>query len=111
MKDEVFISYAEEDGAVASDIADGLERAGYSTWYFERDGGIPGVSYLEETCIEIEESKAFLLLMSEHSVKRGIKPTKRVSPLSTGRQEVKRSRSLICRRFKRLTHAVRPHQP
>jgi hypothetical protein len=69
MKDQVFISYAEEDSAVASDIAAGLEGAGYVTWYFERDGGIPGVSYLEETCLEIEESKAFLLLISEHSVK------------------------------------------
>ena len=40
----VFISHAEEDQALALDIARGLEQAGYSTWYYERDSS-PGLSY------------------------------------------------------------------
>jgi len=40
---EIFISHAEEDEAVASELAQGLEAAGYTTWYFERDGLPRGV--------------------------------------------------------------------
>jgi len=34
---KVFISYVQEDGAVAYEIAAGLETQGYSSWYYERD--------------------------------------------------------------------------
>lgn len=31
----IFISHVEEDGPVALEIAQGLEAAGYQTWYYE----------------------------------------------------------------------------
>jgi hypothetical protein len=34
---QVFISYVEEDSQTAVQIAGGLEAAGYSTWYYERE--------------------------------------------------------------------------
>jgi len=33
----VFISHVERDAGIATETANGLEAAGYSTWYFERD--------------------------------------------------------------------------
>ena len=41
----IFISHVEEDQALALEIAGGLERASYTTWYYERDSS-PGPSYL-----------------------------------------------------------------
>lgn len=42
---DIFISYVEEDGDVAAELARGIEDAGYSAWYHERDS-VPGPSYL-----------------------------------------------------------------
>ena len=42
----IFISHIEKDAAVMRQIADGLEAAGYKTWYFERDS-LPGLSWRE----------------------------------------------------------------
>jgi hypothetical protein len=33
---QIFLSHVEEDGQEAIVIAGGLEKAGYSTWYYER---------------------------------------------------------------------------
>jgi len=33
----IFISHVEIDAGIAMEIANGLEAASYSTWYFERD--------------------------------------------------------------------------
>jgi hypothetical protein len=40
---DIFISHVEEDEGIAQEIARGLESAGYTTWYYERDG-VPGLS-------------------------------------------------------------------
>ena len=41
----VFISHSEKDLGLVDEIIRGLEKAGYRTWYFERDV-LPGTSYL-----------------------------------------------------------------
>jgi hypothetical protein len=64
---DVFISHVEEDGAVALQLADALEVAGYSTWCYERDT-IPGPSYLLQTSRAIEASRAVVVLISPDSL-------------------------------------------
>ena len=63
---KVFVSYVEEDGDLAQELARGLEAAGYSTWYYQRDCP-SGTSYLVEISKAIERCDAFLLLISPHS--------------------------------------------
>jgi hypothetical protein len=41
---DVFISHAEEDVSVALELAQGLRAAGYSTWCYEEDGALAGMS-------------------------------------------------------------------
>ena len=65
--DYVFISHVEKDSDIAFEIAQGLEHAGYRTWYYERDS-VPGASYLLQTAQAIEQSKAMILLISPHSL-------------------------------------------
>jgi hypothetical protein len=64
---QIFISYVEEDSDVVRAIAAGLEQAGFSTWYFERDS-IPGADYLWQTGENIEQALVFLLLISPASI-------------------------------------------
>ena len=64
---DVFISHVEEDYDVASQIANGLEAAGYTTWYYERDS-FGGPSYLLQTKKAIESSQAFLVVISPHAL-------------------------------------------
>lgn len=60
---DIFISHVEEDADVALAIADALEAAGFSTWYYERDS-TPGAKYLIEVGEQIDQAKAVLLLIS-----------------------------------------------
>lgn len=64
----IFISYVEEDAAVAWEVARGLEAAGYSAWYYERDGVTPGIRYAGQIVRAIEQSQAFILILSRHSL-------------------------------------------
>ncbi|HJQ69274.1 MAG TPA: toll/interleukin-1 receptor domain-containing protein [Blastocatellia bacterium] len=64
---QIFISHVEEDGAVALELARGLEAEGYSTWYYERDS-IPAISYLDQIDEAIEQSQAMLVVISLHSL-------------------------------------------
>jgi len=64
---DVFISYAEEDGDVALEIALSLEQAGYTTWCYDVNS-TPGVSYLLQTGQAIDGAQAFLILISPQSV-------------------------------------------
>lgn len=64
---DVFISHVEEDKCIALELADGLDRSGYSTWLYERDS-VPGLSYLVQTGEAIEHSLAVILIVSAHSV-------------------------------------------
>ena len=64
---DVFISYVEEDGAAAAELAAALEDAGYSVWYYERDS-IPGPPYLIQVNEAIEQARAVVLLISRDSL-------------------------------------------
>ncbi len=64
---DIFISYVEEESAIAMEIAAGLETAGYSSWYYERDG-MPGASYLLQTNQAIKECQVVVLIISHNSV-------------------------------------------
>jgi WD40 repeat protein/tetratricopeptide (TPR) repeat protein len=64
---DVFISHVEEDEAIALEIAAGLEAAGYSTWYYERDS-MPGLSYLLQTKQAVEASRAVVVIVSPASL-------------------------------------------
>ncbi len=41
----IFISHVEKDAELLQQMQQGLEAAGYSTWFFERDM-LPGTSHL-----------------------------------------------------------------
>ncbi len=64
---DIFISYVEEDNHLTTQLAAGLEAAGYSVWYYERDGA-PGASYLLQTRAAIEGCQAVILIISPDSV-------------------------------------------
>jgi hypothetical protein len=64
---DIFISYVEEDSSIATQLAEWLEAAGYSAWYYERDGA-PGASYLLQTRAAIEGCQAVILIISPDSV-------------------------------------------
>lgn len=63
----VFISHVAEDQDAAVALAAGLEAAGITAWYYERDCA-PGASYLLQTGKAIEECAAVILLISTRSV-------------------------------------------
>jgi TIR domain/WD domain, G-beta repeat len=64
---QVFISHVEEDRDIVEEMARGLEAAGYTTWYYERDS-LPGLSYLIQTGQALERSQIVLLLISRDSL-------------------------------------------
>jgi TIR domain len=64
---KVFISYVQEDGAVAYEIASGLETQGYSSWYYERDCPA-GADYFEETHKAISDCEAMVIVISPRSL-------------------------------------------
>ena len=64
---KVFISYVQEDGAVAYEIAAGLESQGYSSWYYERDCPA-GADYFEETHKAISDCEAMVIIISPRSL-------------------------------------------
>ena len=64
---KVFISYVQEDGAVAYEIAAGLESQGYSAWYYERDCPA-GADYFEETHKAISDCEAMVIVISPRSL-------------------------------------------
>jgi sulfatase modifying factor 1 len=66
--DFIFISYAEEDGEIVKQIADGIEKEGYTAWYYQRDGGIPGRSFLDHESEIILQSHALIIVISHNSL-------------------------------------------
>ena len=65
---DIFISYVEEDGTVASELAKALHAQQRSTWTYEEDG-VPGVSYLTQVFRAIDACRAVVLIASAKSVK------------------------------------------
>ncbi|MBN2026441.1 MAG: AAA family ATPase [Actinobacteria bacterium] len=59
----IFISHVITDQPIMLEIAKGLEEAGYTAWYFERDV-LPGTSYLIQITRAIEACDALVLLVT-----------------------------------------------
>src|SRR5919199_4451093 len=59
----VFISNVEEDAAPAQQLAAGLEEAGYTAWFYERDS-LPGPPYLTQILEAIAHSTVMIVLIS-----------------------------------------------
>src|ERR1700728_89988 len=64
---KIFVSYVEEDGDVAHEIAKHLEAHGYSSWYYERDCPA-GADYFEETFKAISDCEAMAIIISPRSL-------------------------------------------
>ncbi|MDT8272044.1 MAG: adenylate/guanylate cyclase domain-containing protein [Desulfomonilia bacterium] len=62
----IFLSHVERDLAIMEQIARGLEAAGFSTWYFERDV-FAGTSYLIQITHALESSDAIVLIASPNA--------------------------------------------
>ena len=64
---QVFISYNNADRRLVDELSQGLEAAGYSTWYYDRDSRV-GFNYMEYVGALISECQAVALLISPMSV-------------------------------------------
>jgi class 3 adenylate cyclase/tetratricopeptide (TPR) repeat protein len=64
---QIFLSHVEKDITIMQQIAQGLEAAGYSTWYFERDV-LAGTSYLIQITNAIENCDALVLIVSPNAL-------------------------------------------
>ena len=63
---DIFVSYASQDAAVANSLVENLEQHGCKCWIAPRDV-TPGSQYADEIVAAINDSKVFVLLLSEHS--------------------------------------------
>jgi SpoVK/Ycf46/Vps4 family AAA+-type ATPase len=64
---QIFISYVEEDESIALEIAQGLEEAGYTTWYYKRDSKLFR-DFLTQVFEAIEQAQGIVLLISYESL-------------------------------------------
>lgn len=60
---DIFLSYVQEDGDIAREVASGLEDAGYAVWYYERDS-LPGHSYLDQILHVLDQAQAVVVIIS-----------------------------------------------
>ena len=67
--DLVFLSYAREDEACASQLYSELAEAGVNVW-FDREALAPGASWKSEIRKAIRRSRYFIALMSSKSVSK-----------------------------------------
>ncbi len=63
MMSQIFLSHVNADTAIATELALGLEAAGYSTWYYERDS-VPGETYLHQVADAIDASRVVTVILS-----------------------------------------------
>jgi hypothetical protein len=63
----VFISYAAQDAETANTIVKNLEQLGIKCWIAPRDA-TPGSQHADEIVAAINDSKVFVLVLSEHTV-------------------------------------------
>lgn len=66
----LFISHVSEDEAIARELAQCVEQAGFAAWFYERDS-VAGLSYIEQVIDAIKTSRAILLIISPDSVQSG----------------------------------------
>jgi hypothetical protein len=64
---DVFIAYCSEDETIGRELAEALERAGYTTWFAERDLP-PGPSFLDQLLQAVERSGVFLVVVSPDAI-------------------------------------------
>jgi hypothetical protein len=64
---DAFISYANQDAAVAQALCESLERRGIKCWIAPRDVP-PGTLYAESIVRAINGAKVLVLILSQHSV-------------------------------------------
>jgi len=64
LKADIFVSYVEENSDVVKQLAEGLEKAGYTTWYYERDA-LPGVTYLTQVREAIDQARVVVVVISQ----------------------------------------------
>src|SRR5258707_3452244 len=65
---DVFISHDTSDKDLVFQLAQQLEAAGITTWYYERDA-VPGVPHTSQTGNAIAAAKATLLVLSSNSIR------------------------------------------
>ena len=63
----VFISHVAEDEEVARSLAFGFEAEHYRAWFYERDA-LVGESHLNQTSRAIEQSAAYIIVVSESAL-------------------------------------------
>jgi hypothetical protein len=64
---DVFISHASQDAAVANTVVDALERNGLACWIAPRQV-VPGTFYADEIVHAIDAAKALVVILSNHAV-------------------------------------------
>ncbi len=64
---QIFLSHVEEDFGVVKEIADGLEREGYTTWCYEEQS-VVGVPHMRLTRKAIDQAEAFALFISSRAL-------------------------------------------
>ncbi len=64
---QLFFSHVEEDSHIGLQLANAIEKIGYSIWCYEKDS-IPLVSYLINTRQAIGQSNAIIVLISPQSM-------------------------------------------
>ena len=88
----VFISHVEEDADTAQELAVGLEEAGYTAWFYERDS-LPGPPYVTQILQAIAQSVVVIVLVSsdalgswqvDHDICHAFKTEKAVVPVLIG---------------------------
>ena len=66
----VFVSYASQDAKVANAVVENLERHGIRCWKAPRDV-TPGSQFADQIAGGINDSKVFVLVLSDHAVASG----------------------------------------
>jgi hypothetical protein len=64
---DVFIAYCPEDQTIGRQLAEALERAGYTTWCAERDA-VPGPTYSTQVSQAVKQSRFMLLVVSPDAI-------------------------------------------
>jgi hypothetical protein len=64
---DIFISYVEEDGEIARQLAAGLEEAGFAVWYYERDS-LPAVQYTIQVLEVLRIVRIVIVIISPTSI-------------------------------------------
>lgn len=64
---DIFLSHSSRDAAIAEELVRGLEKAGFTIWYYERDSRA-AKRQLEQEAIAISECRAVIALISPSSI-------------------------------------------